>query len=290
MVPYNEKLARVPVSTLTCEWIGRFVPRPTRDEILAGAYKTEARQTGYNKRFLYPREGGIQALWRSIAKHISGLELSQRVVKVDVASNTVTTLSGQRHRYREALVSSLPLPAMIKMSDLPDCEKHLADQLRSNNVTCVNVGLRRTRGNLDGYHWTYLPEAKYAAYRIGFYSGFAPLMAPPGGASVYVEISHGAHTSTGALVDAAVDDLLALGVIATRRDIEVVVPVSIPGAYVIHDAICAPTRRVLHQRLERENVFMVGRYGRWEYASMEDAMWQGLTAIDGIVHNRLAIR
>src|SRR5262245_4418319 len=37
MVPYNEKVATVPVSELTCEWLGRFVPAPSVAEIRVGA-------------------------------------------------------------------------------------------------------------------------------------------------------------------------------------------------------------------------------------------------------------
>jgi protoporphyrinogen oxidase len=46
-------------------------------------------------------------------------------------------------------------------------------------------------------------------------------------------------------------------------------------AYVVYDAHHAPSRRRILRYLEARHVFPRGRYGSWEYGSMEDAMIQG---------------
>jgi protoporphyrinogen oxidase len=105
-------------------------------------------------------------------------------------------------------------------------------------------------------------------------------MAPPGRHGLYVEIAGGPDGSEDDLVAAAVADLVALGVIADARDVEVALPVRIPVAYVIHDRECTGARATLHAELARRDVHMVGRYGRWEYAAIEDAIVQGVETIE----------
>ena len=45
-------------------WMGRFVPRPTLEEVVRGALGLEGDRAGYNASFIYPREGGIEAFVR----------------------------------------------------------------------------------------------------------------------------------------------------------------------------------------------------------------------------------
>ena len=41
-------------------------------------------------------------------------------------------------------------------------------------------------------------------------------------------------------------------------------------------------RAALHAELAARQVHMVGRYGRWEYASIEDALGQGVEAAESL--------
>ena len=66
MFPYNEKLWTVPPAELTIEWMGRFVPRPTLEQVVRGALGLEGDAEGYNATFLYPREGGIETFVRAL--------------------------------------------------------------------------------------------------------------------------------------------------------------------------------------------------------------------------------
>jgi protoporphyrinogen oxidase len=144
----------------------------------------------------------------------------------------------------------------------------------------VNVGVRTLAPAFRELHWVYLPERRFRAYRVGVYDRFSPAMAPRDRHGRYVEIAHGPEAEEPELVQAALADLVALGAIAGAGDVEVVVPVRIPTAYVIHDAACAGARATLHAELAPRGVHVIGRYGRWEYASMEDALVQGVEAAE----------
>jgi protoporphyrinogen oxidase len=282
MVPYNEKVATVPVAELTCEWLGRFVPTPSVADIRAGAATARIADGGYNRRFFYPRAGGIDHLWRALAAHAGPVTVNARVVAIDTARRTIRVATGERVGYRAGVIVSAPLDATAAMIEPALSDVAAAARLRASAVTCVNLGVRAVAPTFRDAHWIYLPEPRFRAYRVGFYDRFAPGMAPPGRHGLYVEIAHAAADAERDLVGAAIADVVALGVIGGPADVEVVVPVHIPTAYVIHDAACAGARATLHAALAARHVHMVGRYGRWEYASIEDALRQGVDAAESL--------
>ena len=278
MIPYNEKLSGVGVDELTCEWLGRFVPSPPLEEIRRGGTSLRRLDTGYNASFLYPRAGGIDHMADALAVALEDLRLDARVVGINTAARQVRLQDGRKLGYRIGIVSAAPLAQMVRLVSprLPSADR--GGQLRATTVTCVNLGLRRINKRFEGIQWVYLPERRFAAYRMGFYKQFSPAMVPDGRESVYVEISHGPGVSVERLVDLAVSDILAAGVITARDEVELAVPLTMETAYVVHDRNAHPARTTLLAELLQRDVHMVGRYGRWEYASMEDAIWQGLEA------------
>lgn len=278
MVPYNEKLAMARVSELTCEWLGRFGPSTSVEEIREGAESNRVIRTGYNQRFRYPRQGGIDLTWRALARSVSGIQTNARVCSVDSSRRVVTVESGDQLTYREGLVSSVPLPEMCRLLSPHSPALNDGELLRANMVTCVNAGLKTLAPKFGSVHWAYLPEPRYRAYRVGFYNRFCEAMSPPGREGVYVEIAHSPEARERDLIASAVSDLIALGAIRDDTEVDVVAPVRVPGAYVIPDRNCAPARERIHRDLAARGVWTVGRYGRWEYSSLDDALWQGLEA------------
>jgi protoporphyrinogen oxidase len=286
MIPYNEKLFAVPAHELTCEWLGRFVPRPSPDEVREGALSTRVVQTGYNRRFLYPRRGGIAVLWKVLASGVAELLTNARVTEVDTDRRMVHLASGESVQYREGVISSIPLRELASLVMPSSPALNLRKGLRATHVTCVNVGIRQIRRSFDGLQWLYLPERRFRAHRVGFYNPLAPSMSPPSREGVYVDIAHGPTASSNELVNAALDDLIELGAIVGAEDVDVVFPVRIANAYVVHDFACAPARRAIHRELAGRGVQVVGRYGNWEYAAMEDAILQGFQAASMLLSSR----
>jgi len=283
MVPYNEKVATVSVDELTCEWLGRFVPTPSIADIRTGAATARVVDGGYNHRFLYPRRGGIDLVWRALASRVGRVEIDARVVSVDTRDRVVRTAAGASFRYRSGVIASAPLGAMAGIVAPATTPLAAAAELRASAVTCVNLGVRTVAPRFRDAHWIYLPERRFRAYRVGFYDRFAPTMAPPGRHGLYVEIAHGPTDAEPDLVRAAIDDVSELGAIRGVGDVEVVVPVRIPTAYVIHDRACAAARATVSAELAARDVHMVGRYGRWEYAAIEDALRQGVETADRLL-------
>ncbi|HTC22225.1 MAG TPA: hypothetical protein VK859_15310, partial [bacterium] len=70
--------------------------------------------------------------------------------------------------------------------------------------------------------------------------------------------------------------LMELGWIKSRQQIVTRVDLDLPGAYVIYDENRDQTVSDLISFYRKNRVVCVGRYGRWEYGSMESAMEQGI--------------
>lgn len=281
MIPYNEKLSTVPASQLAATALGRFLPTPSIEDILVGARtKTESRG-GYNADFLYPARGGIDLLTERLAQRLHQLELNARVVKIDTASRSVETSDGRRFGWRRGVISTAPLPEVASLLGRSEISE-LASRLRSNRVACINVGFNGADKFPRDLQWMYLPEPEYSAYRIGFYTGLSEVMAPAGRMSAYVEIAYGDSRPADELVDDAVNDLVRLGALVDRQDVDVILPVTINNAYVIQDLRHSNTRARVIDLLAEQQILSIGRYGRWEYSAMEDAVGQGIEAAQNL--------
>ncbi len=277
MFPYNEKLWTVPPAELSTAWMGRFVPRPTLAEVVRGALGLEGDAAGYNARFLYPREGGIEAFVRALVARLARPpECGVRPLSIDPVRKVARLSTGEEVRYR-AVVATAPLPALVELvAGAPDAVRDAARSLRAATVTYVNVAARDV--GAPPWHWVYLPEPRLRPYRVGSASAAVPSLAPPGWRSFYVEMSGRAPVPPSAAEPAARAALLELGMIRSADDVRFMETHSIPDAYVIHDAACAPAREAIRAWLEERDVLVAGRSGAWEYSSMEDALVGGREA------------
>ncbi|MBU8899532.1 amine oxidase [Corallococcus sp. H22C18031201] len=279
MVPYNQKLWTVHPRELSAAWVGRFVPRPTLKEVVDGALGSGSDALGYNASFLYPREGGIESLARAMLRHLEGGELSVHTepVSIDWKAKTVALSDGRSLRYA-SLVSSISLPGLVQLlakggAGVPESVQAAAKQLRATTVTYVCVAARGA--NRQPWHWIYLPESEFHSYRIGSPSAvFAPL-APPDTATFSVEYSHHGSLSLADAEAKAVEDLLRSQMIHSADDILFTRAREIPNAYVLYDDAYGPAKSEVVRFLDQAGIHTAGRYGQWEYSSMEDAILAG---------------
>jgi UDP-galactopyranose mutase len=175
----------------------------------------------------------------------------------------------------ERLVSSIPLPELIRLSaNVPDEIRGAAAKLRCASVYNINLGINR---DVSDKHWIYVPEPTWLFYRIGFPHNFSPRQAPAGCGSIYLEIAYSDNMplekTTAAKI--AKRQLLELGILKTTDEILAEFCLDIPCAYVIYDHNYRKSMDLIHEFLKQHEVFLIGRYGAWEYTSMEDAIWQG---------------
>ena len=104
-----------------------------------------------------------------------------------------------------------------------------------------------------------------------------PLLAPPGTRSFAVEFSHRGPIDPRPLVEHSLQALQELGLLDRAR-VRFSRARTIPVAYVLFDHDHAAARARVLEFLRGHGVQVAGRYGRWEYSSMEDAILSGRDA------------
>ncbi len=274
MIPYNRKLWGVHPREISAAWCSRFVPLPRLEDVIAGAVGLHDRELGYNTRFTYPRLG-IGQLAAGLAKAAGAVELSRPPRAIDARARTIT-FDDETVSF-EALVSTMPLPALVGLlTDAPPAVRDAASRLRCTHLHYLDLALNGPCG--VPFHWIYVPEERYPFYRVGSYSNFSSAMAPPNKASLYVELSSRETPDLATLLPRIEADLREMKILDAEHAIRFARLRTIDHAYVVFDDDYYPALETILPYLRSVNILSAGRYGGWNYSSMEDALLFGRDA------------
>jgi len=272
-LPYNRKLYQTSLSQLTREWAEKFIPCPTVEEVVAGAISPSRQSFGYHKEFAYPQKGGIEALARAFQSHIRQVNLNWQLTRVNFSRKQLYFQNGEIINYR-ILISTIPLPDFIRrIEDAPRGIKGKAAKLKSVTVYNFNFGYQGEAKN--NYHWIYFPEEEISFYRVGFPHYLSSWLVPPGTSLISVEITVSGEVDKELLQRKVRKDLQKTGILPDEREIIMQKCLVLSPAYVLYDRNRQENLDGIHDFLRKNGIYSIGRYGRWEYSSMEDAIYQG---------------
>jgi protoporphyrinogen oxidase len=276
-IPYNRKIWTVPLSEMETSWLGGRVPLPNLEEIVQGALEPSPRPVGPNARFGYPLKGGFQALMNGFLPHIKGkIELGAEVVQVLPREHIVALADGRRFSYDD-LISTMPLPELIKAigEEAPEAVRQAAKGLRHVSIRCVNIGIDRVATDK---HWIYYPEDTIF-HRIFVQGNASPECNPPGGFGFTCEISYSPTKPLpldgDELIARAIADCRKVGMILDGDKILAANQVDLPCAYVLYDHQRARNVETCKAWLKGFDVTLVGRYSEWEYYNSDHALLAG---------------
>ena len=286
MLPYNEKFWKQDLRTITSDWVSWSIPKPSLDEVINGALGLTNKGMGYNPRFIYPRSGGIDCLPQALAKSVKRVYSGESVESVDPRRKVVRLAGGREEPYDD-LITTLPLPHAFRMlKNTPDHLVQAAQGLRAISVLNINLGIDRPQ--ISNQHWIYFPEDKFIFSRVGFPMNFSKAVAPEGASSMYIEITHrpdgkGEKLDADAVTARSVADLEKCGILRKGDRILTRHVIDIKFAYVVFDDHRQTHLQVLIDYLESRDIYTAGRYGRWDYFSMEDSILSGKAAAERIL-------
>lgn len=277
-IPYNRKLWTVPLDQMETSWLGGRVPLPDLTQIIEGALQPVARPMGPNARFGYPVKGGFQALMSAFLPHLAGpVETGTTIVGLHPREHLLVLADGRRLHY-EHLVSTMPLPELIRMigTAAPEVVRTAAQGLRHISIRCVNIGVAREA--ITDKHWIYYPED--AIFHRIFVQGNASVQCnAPGGFGFTCEISYSPWkplpVDGQALIDRCIADCIAVGMITADDQILVANQVDMPCAYVVYDHARASNVATVKAWLSQHDILLAGRYSEWEYYNSDHAFIAG---------------
>lgn len=282
MLPYNEKFWKRDLRTVTADWVSWSIPKPTLDEVVNGALGLTNKGMGYNPRFIYPKDGGIECLPLALAGPIESIHTRQTVESIDPRKKYIRLTNGREESF-DYLVSTIPLPTLFGIvKDTPDSLKDSAQRLAAVSVLNINIGVDRPHAS--DQHWIYFPEDHFIFSRVGFPTNFSSSVAPANASSMYVEITHRPEDSLNIeqVFQRSIEDLHKCGILRKSDNILTRHTVDIKYAYVVFDEHRQTHLQSLIEYLESRDIYTCGRYGRWDYYSMEDSILSGKAAADTI--------
>jgi len=282
MLPFNEKFWRRDLRTVTADWVSWSIPKPSLEDVVNGALGIVNRNMGYNPTFRYPKTGGIDCLPRALARRAGRIQVDHAVAGIDSRRRRVRFSNGRDEAY-DCLLSTLPLPRVFELLDeVPDSLRSAARGLQVVSILNINIGVGRP--GVSDQHWLYFPESRHVFTRVGFPMNFSDDAGPEGASSLYIEITHRPESPPDleAVYQRALADLVACGILTPDDEILTRHVIPIPHAYVVFDRHRQTHLPDLIQYLEDRDIIVAGRYGDWDYYSMEDTILSGKRAAEKI--------
>jgi protoporphyrinogen oxidase len=278
MIPYNSKFWTVPLEDMTSAWTGNFIPQPKPSEIVKGFFSENRHRFGYNSTFWYPRQAGIGQLAQAFGRQLRNISRDSPVTRIDLEKKEITVDRRGTFGF-DALISTIPLPELAKIiHPMPAGTRRMFGRLRWNSIFNLNLGMKGACQ--PGRHWIYFPHKEYIFFRVGFFHNFSAGTAPAGNSAIYTEVAYSKErpVDKSSLVQRIIKDLSACGIISKNNKLAVLDINDIKYGYPIYDKNYSHATGAIKRFLSRNQITVCGRYGSWQYMSMEDAIIDGKNA------------
>lgn len=260
---------------LSTSWIEGRMYLPSIDEVLEGALTLHTPNTYYAKEMRYPKKGGYRAFIENVANECR-IELNHKAIKVNLKDKNVYFDNGRSVHYQN-LVSSLPLPELVKIiDDCPVSVTQASRQLKATSVCLVSIGFS-TEITFPSL-WFYVYDED-----IFFARAYSPSMkskdnAPIGKSSLQFEIYQLCDSldeyQKQKYVDNVINSMEKMG-IANRSDIEILDCRLVDYANVIFSHDMEENRKIVLDYLQSVNIKSIGRFGEWGY------LWSNQSFLSG---------
>jgi protoporphyrinogen oxidase len=282
---YGYKYHTAPAAEMSTDWLGPRLYRPELEEVLHGAVVEETADVHYVDNFRYPSRGGFEAFLTLFLERAT-VEVGRKVVRLDPERSLIGFADGKEAAV-DAVVSSIPLPALLPMIDgVPGDVLDAVSRLACTQCVTVNLGV--DRDDLSDYHWTYFYDRDFVITRLSFPHLFSPNNVPAGCSSVQAEIyfsdKYRPLTATpDDYIQPVVNDLERCGLL--REDDEILHANArlIPFGNVIFDHDRKDAVALVHQYLDEVGVGYCGRYGEWGYHWTDESFISGEKAAQKVL-------
>jgi protoporphyrinogen oxidase len=292
---YTQKYWTIDPELLTTDWVGERVFYPSVDEVKAGYEDSLPNQTHYIKSVRYPSYGGYSS-YKSIFERTARINLDHELELVSFENRIVKFKNGLSKRY-DKLISTLPLPVLIGLSEAPNNVKKSANELLCSSVLLINV--LANHSTLKTYNWMYVYDLDKFSTRINCSEKLSPNNAPKNQTAIQVEVYYSScrplSHSIEEIKEKVMGELVEMGLLKNRESILDVHTKNVPWANVIFDhhrrknldCIFEYLETVGYERHDQELlpmtdwtsfkgsngvVQLAGRYAEWKYYWTDDCV------------------
>lgn len=273
LFPYNEKVWNLKVEDLSMVWADR-IPKPPRKDIIKSSLGINTEGYLHQLYYHYPLRGGYQAISASWARKVN-IKYDYSVKKITKTDkNTFLVSNGQETQEFKRIISTIPLPEIVKIisNPLPDKVRQAVKNLIINPMIVVSLGIRGADKNL--YTAVYFPEKDFLVNRISFPKTFSSYNAPAGKFSIQAEITCKKNSSLLKKSDDfisthVIEGLLKRGIIASQKSVVYRNVLRVPYAYVVYDRDYEKNVKIVRSWFPSFGIDLVGRFSYFEYVNVD---------------------
>lgn len=286
LIPQNEKTYAIKLDDLSFRAVKRFFPAPDEDTIRKGMERKQIISSGYSSKFWYPVFGGIEILINGLKRKLNNIKLLEEIIKIDVIQKRVKTSKGNEWGW-DKLISTMPLKQLCRCTNDKELIE-LSKKLSNSSTIVFNFGIKgRLKKELEEAHWIYVPDRTIPFYRVGFYSNISETICPKDCSSIYVEVG-----KNGVELDTTdISTSLQNRVIRNLEDIGWIDPGSIicSAVHIIEFAYVHFSKNydevvpIILKKLKSYDIFPLGRYGKWDYTSIEDCILDAISTVKKLI-------
>ncbi|MEM1990702.1 MAG: FAD-dependent oxidoreductase [Candidatus Bathyarchaeia archaeon] len=270
LIPYNEKVWKRPLDEIDVDWVympGRL-PIPDWRDLVKSAIGIPT--IGYVEQsiFYYPKYGGIQALFNSVANKAEklGVKFVKNFAVSRIKRSSNEWVINDKVRAKR-LINTIPIKELVNTLDGPEEVVKASEGLDYNKVAVVGIALKKSAPK---QHWIYVPNSDILFHRYAWISNYSPENSPKGESTILAEITlpPDKKVNIEELTNKVVEDFEKLNVF--KRDEMLFANAWMHEyGYPIYKIGHKEKREIIMAWLKSQNIISVSRWGCWQYWNMD---------------------
>lgn len=279
---YTKKYWTRSAKELTTDWLGNRFSLPPLDKLLKGAFEEQNENFYYALKMRYPKTGGYKSFLNAMVEK-TNIHTNKEIVLIDLKSKRLDFNDGTSSYY-EQLVSSLPLPELIKrIKDVPKEIKEASEKLLATSGQLVSVGFNRP--DIPKNLWFYIYDEDILPSRAFSPSLKSPDNVPAGKSSLQFETYFSRYSpkkyANGDLIQHVLEKGIKMNLWSVP-DVEITDYREVKYANVVFDFERKANLLKVHTYLDLHNIKYIGRFGEWDYMWSDQSLLSGKSIIEKI--------
>lgn len=279
---YTRKYWGVEPKELETKWIGNRMYSPNLEEVLRGAFEVQNKNFYYTTQMKYPKKDGFRSILNNCRKNLE-IKFNKEVIHIDTKSKILKFKDGTTSKYSR-LISSLPLPEIIKMLDnVPKEVTNSANNLVYTSGYMISFGFNRA--DIVKHLWFYIYDEDILPARIYSPSLKSADNVPKGCSSMQAEIFFSNKTKIPKaedILDKTVQKLIQAGLFEEKNIVIKDIRFE-KYANIIFDKNIYKNRQIVLDYLNSIGIESIGRFGKWEYFWTHQAFADGMKCAETLI-------
>lgn len=273
--PYTRKYWGQEAKNMGTKWIGYRIHSPNLNEILQGAFEENKQNFYYTNYMQYPKKGGFRSILDDCRNELN-IQFNKKVIRIN-PDNKIIYFSDETSDHYDRLISSLPLPEIVKMID--NCPETVLNAGESLHWTCgYQVSLGFNHPDIAKYLWFYIYDEDILASRVYSPNLKSPDNVPNGCSSLQAEIFFDCKAKIPPKEIVLSNTLEKLKKVCKFDDKDIVVKdirfekyANVTFTHNIYQ-----NREIILNYLKSKGIECIGRFGLWDYLWTFQAFESGI--------------